>query len=135
MKLSDIPILPGYIGVARAAKILGISRVSVYYMIYDMDAFKNVFKVESRDGDTRPMILMAEAEVRRVAAEKAEKASTPSEAPLRDRITVWNKRVKKWGVETGWDKTSGVRINQAGQPHHDLKAAYLAAHPGDPRPE
>lgn len=135
MKLSDIPILPGYIGVARAAKILDISRVSVYYMIYEQDAFKNVFKVESRDGDTRPMILMAEAEVRRVAAEKQERASQPPPGPLRERVTAWNKRVKDWGVQTGWDISSGVRINKAGQPHQDLKVAYLKEHPDDLRPE
>ncbi len=135
MNLSDIPILPGYIGVARAAKILGISRVSVYYMIYDMDAFKNVFKIESRDGDTRPMILMSEAEVRRVAAEREARAAQPDPGPLRERVHDWNKRVKQWGEKSGWAKSSNVTINKAGQPHNDLKMAYLEAHPDDPRPE
>ncbi len=135
MKLADIPILPGFIGVARAAKILGVSRVSVYYMIYEQDKFRNVFKVESRDGDTRPMILISEAEVLRLAAQKLAEAEQPAQGSLRERITEWNLRVKQWGNDSGWAADNGVTINKAGQPHHDLKAAYLAAHPDDQRPE
>jgi hypothetical protein len=132
MKLADIPVLPGYISVARAAKILRMNKVSVYYKIYEQDAFRTVFKVPGAEEGSRPVILLLEAEVTAVANNLAAVASVVGEVPLRDRLSGWNKRVKAWGSETGWgDK----KIYEAGQPSRPLQNAYLAAHPEDARPE
>lgn len=131
MKLAEIPVLPGYISVARAAKIMGLHKVSVYYKIYEQDAFRTVFKVPGADEGSRPIILLSQAEVEQVAArERAEAANV--QAPLRERLNAWNKRVKAWGIETSWGDQP---IFEAGAPSRPLQSAYLQAHPQDARPE
>lgn len=131
MKLSEIPVLPGYISVARAARLLNMNKVSVYYKIYEQDAFRTVFKLAGAHDESRPVILLLEAEVKAVAAREQHEAETFAPA-LRERLNAWNKRVKAWGLSTGW---SDGTIHVAGAPSRPLQTAYLEANPQDPRPE
>lgn len=129
MKLEDIPPIPGYVSVARTAKILGMTKASVYYKIYDQDAFKRVYKLPGAEDASRPVLLLLESEVREVAEREA--AARPRD-PAREALAAWNKRVKDWGRTTGWSVTD---IRAPGQPHLSLQAAYIAANPDDVRPE
>jgi hypothetical protein len=129
MKLELIPPIPGYISVARAAKILGMAKASVYYKIYDQDAFNHVYKLPGADDSARPVLLMLESEVRSVAErERAQRG----EGEAKERLRVWNQRVKVWGRAGGW---ASSEISTFGQPSLLLQGAYLQAHPQDPRPE
>lgn len=129
MKLEDIPEMPGYISVARAARIFDMTKASIYYKIYEQEKFKHVYRLGGGDEESRPVLLLLESEVRQVAAREAEEAAV---VPLKDRLNAWNKRVKDWGRRTGW---SATEIHVAGQPDLKLQAAYLAATPQDVRPE
>lgn len=130
MNINDIPELPGYMTVNRVAALLGLSKASVYYKIYDQKAFKHVYKVSGRDNDQRPVLLLLESEVKAVVAEEQRKAE---QQPLRVRLHAWNMRVKEWGRSTGWG--GGVPIHKSGMAHKDLVRDYVKEHPEDPRPE
>lgn len=128
MKLEEIPPIPGYISVARTAKILGMTKASVYYKIYEQNAFKTVFKLPGSEDESRPVLLLLESEVRRVGVREAEERTM---VPLKERLAGWNTRVKTWGSDNGWQ----TPIHRAGQPPKALQEAYLSAHPEDVRPE
>ena len=129
MKIEDIPTMPGYVSVARAAKIFGMSKASIFYKIYEQEAFRHVYRLAGAEDHARPVLLLLESEVYQVAAREREEARTES---FRARLNHWNKRVKQWGRETGWTRTE---IHTAGQPHRLLQQAYLAVHPDDRRPD
>ena len=139
MRVEDIPPLPGYVSAAQAAAILGINKVSLYYKIYEQEAFRTVFKVVGTDEDQRPVaLLLLEKEVLSLAA--AERAARTARmaaqepASFRQRLALWNKRVKTWGINTGWDHDNRP-INGSGAPVRDLQLDYLRANPDDPRPQ
>src|SRR3954469_18984974 len=128
MKLEDIPELPGYISVARAARIFDMTKASIYYKIYEQEKFKHVYRLGGVDEESRPVLMLLESEVRQVAKAELDEADI---VPLKERLNAWNKRVKQWGRETGWTATE---IHVAGQPDLKLQGAYSAANPGDARP-
>lgn len=132
LELRDIPELPHYISVAQAAAVFGISKTSVYYMIYDQGLFEVVYRIGGDPEDPsglneRPFLLLLKAEVSRV--KKAKDAAAQAGPPLLVRVKEWNRRVKEWGKENGFGPSS-----PAGRPNRLLVAAYNENHPDDPRP-
>ncbi len=129
MKIGDIPELPGYLTVYRVAKLFGLSKASIYYKIYEQQAFKHVYKIPGSENDQRPVLVVLESEVHQVLAQERARAA---QEPLRVRLNAWNKRVKDWGRATNWG--DGVPIHKSGMAHKSLVEDYLAANPNDPRP-
>lgn len=128
-QVNELPELPRFINIAQAARILGISKTSVYYKIYEQKKFNVVYRVgggKDAEADDRPYILLLKVEVEDLA--EAEKAAA-AEVPLRIQVNLWNKRVKDWGRQNDW----GV-VNPKGRPNLDLIEAYVESHPNDPRP-
>lgn len=132
LTLADIPELPGYLPVARIAADYGVHKGTIYYMIYHQAAFRHVYKVTTGVEDPRPLIVILESEVRSVFAERERRANEARELTPAQQLNVWNRRVKQWGRDTAWDRTP---ILTAGPPSVPLTAAYLDAHPDDPKPE
>lgn len=128
--LHSLPELPGYVSIARAAAMMGCSKVTIYSKIYDQGVFQHAYRIGGAQDDTgRPVLVLLEQEVKdRLAADAEREASRV--VPYRHQLTAWNRRVKEWGRQSGW---SGA-IHTAGQPHLELANAYEAAHPQDPRP-
>lgn len=121
---ADIPRLPGYVTIPEAAEILGITRTTMYYKIYEQRAFRTLFRVGDPEEGRRPIVLLLETEVRDLARREAELAvHTP------DPLNAWNKRVKDWA------RGNGMTVHVAGQPSMQLRTAYVAAYPQDPRPQ
>src|SRR3954468_18263042 len=94
LQMKDIPELPYYISVAQAAKMFGLSKVSMYYKIYTQRAFQNVFRIGGNPEDPagsneRPFLLLLKSEVHEVlkAEIEAQNRVTP-EQQLND----WNHR-------------------------------------------
>lgn len=128
-RVNELPELPRFINIAQAARILGITKTSVYYKIYDQKKFNVVYRVgggKDAPPDDRPYILLLKVEVEDLAKAEREAAA---EVPLRIQINLWNRRVKEWGRQNGW----GV-VNPKGRPNLDLIEAYVKSHPNDPRP-
>lgn len=130
LKLADIPELEGWVSVAKAAKIFGVHKESVYYMIHHQGLFEGVRRIGGDPSDPsgkkeRTYLIIPAAEVERV---RAEKAAAPTGPPLAEQIKEWNKRIKQWGAANGY------RTGPYGRPLDALRDAYLAAHPDDPRP-
>lgn len=129
MTLLEFPEIPGYISVARTAKIFGFSKASIYYKIYTQRAFQHVYRLGGAGEGTRPVLLLLESEVRAV---KAAEDAAAAVVPFKDRLNAWHKRVKEWGKAQ--PQLFSGPIHTAGQPHLDLQTLYLDHHPGDPRP-
>lgn len=124
----SLPELPGYISVARAAKMLGCSKPTIYSKIYDQQVFKHAYRLGGAEDETgRPVLVLLEQEVKDLLTQQQQQVAV---VPLRHRLNAWNRRVKEWGRQGNW---SGV-IHTAGQPHLELANAYEAAHPDDLRP-
>ncbi len=132
MNIDDIPEFPGYLGVSRVAQLFGITKTGVYYKIYDQRVFRHVYKVAGNEDGQRPTLMLWEPEVMEVLKRETDEREKRG-VPLRDRVSAWNKRVKQWGRDTGWN--NGAHIHDTGRPHNDLVSAYLASNPDDPRPE
>lgn len=130
---SDLPELPGYMSIAEAAKLFGLTRQGIYYRAFTAKKFGTVYRVGGgTDSGERPFLLLARAEVDRVLREEAQQVAhqaalvTPEE-----RLNAFHRRVKEWGLWSNWTRT---RISTKGRPHHELVAAYEQAHPNDRRP-
>lgn len=128
----EIPELPGYITVAALSEMYGVDKGTIYYMLYNSQAFKRAYKVMKGVVDPKPLILLDRNEATKVMDARKDRLETRAQVPataqaLRD----WNRRVKDWGIETGWTQT---RISDSGQPNMPLMQAYLEKHPEDVRP-
>lgn len=144
MRSEDIPELPGYLTVATVAKMFGMRKESIFHKIYEQKSFQHVYRIGGKvtfkgldgkvrvedDVSQRPIIVLLESEVMRVFQQEMDSASAKPE-PSND-LTLWNKRVKQWGRDTGWAEAP-IQVN--GRPPLKLVKAYLAANPADPRPE
>lgn len=126
LQLSDIPEFPDYVTVAQAARILGISTVSVYYKIYTQRSLRDVFRVG--DFEDRPFLLLNKQEVIKVAEQERQPVEQTPEALL----NAWNRRVKEWARHNA--DVDPATIRERGRPRQELVDRYLAAHPEDPRP-
>lgn len=127
LQIKDVPPLPHYVTVKQAAKMLGMSKTSVFYNIYNTRLLREVFKVGDEEDGDRPVVLILRSEVEQVVGKLA---AAPVKT-LDDLRADWNRRVKQWGVDSGWNK---FRISEKGVPRKELVEDYLASHPGDPRP-
>jgi hypothetical protein len=132
LTLAQIPELPGYIPVARIAADYGVHKGTIYYMIYHQAAFRHVYKVSTGMDDPRPLIVILESEVREVFAARERKAKEIRQLTPAQQVQQWNRRVKQWGRDIGWEKTP---ILLSGPPSVPLVTAYLEEHADDPRPE
>jgi len=132
LTMEDLPELPGYTTAGALADRFGVSKETIYYLVYDKKALNRVCKISKGVEGGRPLMLIEErhgdevmrARVRELE-EKGKSTGTPEQ--LRD----WNRRVKDWGRETNWQLT---QIRDSGQPGIALQRSYLEAHPDDPRP-
>lgn len=139
LSIDDIPELPGYLTVAAISAKYKVHKGTVFYAIMYQGLFPEgtVYKVGKGKGDAegerngRPLILVEEKQADKVFTERAEtlKKITPE---YTNHLVEWNRRVKEWGHEIGWNETP---IRVMGPPTQQLVAAYLGAHPDDPRPE
>jgi hypothetical protein len=106
---------------------------TIYYLLFNKQAFRRPYKVSRGLGDERPLILLEERDARDVMkrreSELAEKNRVSGGA---EELKLWNRRVKDWGRGIGWATT---RISDSGQPGKLLVEAYLDARPEDPRPD
>jgi hypothetical protein len=128
LNTEDIPELPGYLSVGKAAERHGVNKGTIYYHIFTSRKLKTVFKITRGGDDPRPILLVAEREVDAVFASRTVRAdSTPTNVELRD----WNRRVKQWAGEVGWTETV---VRESGPPPRSLVAAYALAHPDDIEP-
>jgi hypothetical protein len=136
LTMADIPELPGYVSVSRAAAIFGFSKPSIYYKIYEQGSFRHVYRIKGADDETRPVLVLLESEV--LAVKEAEDAAAmpvgEADLPYAKRLTRWHRRVKKWGLDAATGSAVAQSINYRGFPTLQLQAAYLAAHPEDPKP-
>lgn len=108
MRSEDIPELPGYLTVQAVGKLFGIAKESVFWKIYTQKAFQHVYKVGSPDETQRPVLLILEDEAHKVF--KQEQLSRVREDTDAEKLNAWNKRVKQWGRDTGWD-TMPIRVS------------------------
>lgn len=132
LKIGDLPELPGYVTVGALAERFGVSKETVYYLLYDKKSITRAYKISKGVEGNRPLILIEERQGEEVMVarakeleEKGRMLATPHQ--LRD----WNRRVKDWGRENNWTLTV---IRASGQPGIELQRAYLQAHPEDPKP-
>lgn len=128
MKLEDVQELPGWVSVARAARLLGCSKQVVYYRMRAGE-LPSIFKILGEDKDARPLYLVSLLEVEKLQA-KADAASKVVKSNRLILVNERNHRIKAWGR----DHWSGV-IFEKGQPQRELVDAYEAAHPQDVLPE
>lgn len=127
LQIRDVPLLPHYITVAQAARLLNMTKTSVFYNIKITRRLREVFRIGDEDEGDRPVVLILRQEVENLAAELAQEPGKAYDQLLND----WNRRVKQWGFDTGWDK---FRISEKGIPRKELSDDYLAVHPDDTRP-
>jgi hypothetical protein len=133
LTVDDIPELPGYTTVAALADKYGVHKGTIYYLLYNKEAFQRPYKVSRGLKDERPLILLEEKN----AYEVMERRGTELAAQRRvsgsaEELKHWNRRVKNWGREIGWTTT---RISESGQAGKLLIEAYLQTHPEDVRPD
>lgn len=127
LTVQDIPELPGYMTVADIAERYGINKGTVYHMIYESQRFKTVFKISKGGTNQRPMLLVSESEVMKAFAGRTV-VTDPQQVV---KVGEWNKRVKQWGLDTGWTQTP---IFPSGPPQISLVEAFVKANPDDVRP-
>lgn len=143
IKMADIPELTRYMTIAQVAKLFGVSKTAIYNRIYAREQFPTLFRLggnpavgpeDPDEREERPIILLLRSEVQAAweqeQREKADSAAAPMPQPRK--LTEFHRRVKAWGIETGW---CGGPIGVKGAPRSDLVAAYESAHPDDLRPE
>jgi hypothetical protein len=128
LQAKDLPELPHYVTVAQAAKLLDISKTSVFYDIYVSRKLREAFRVGDEEDGDRPVVLLMRSEVEMLAKQ----LQAPPVKTLEQLQADWNRRVKDWGTESGWMR---FRISDKGRPRKELVEDYLAVHPNDPRPE
>lgn len=129
LTVEEIADLPGYMTVSAIAARYGVNKGTVYHMIYSTRRLKTVFKVGKGKDDQRPLLVVAENEVKQVFADRNKQAiDDPS---FLKRNGEFNKRVKAWGLAEGWTQTP---IHILGAPHRVLVEAYEKANPQDLRP-
>lgn len=127
MKPEDVPELPGYLGLVRAAARMGVSRQVLYYRMWQTSQFDDaIFQIPGQEGARPGYVLKLEAVEKAVAAEQARAARKAEQGP-RQLINERNKRIKIWGHESGWPGP----IHVAGGPSKDLITAYEKSHPED----
>lgn len=131
LELSEIPELEGWVSVTKAAKLMGLSKPSIYYMIHDQGLFNGVRRIGGDPMDPsgikeRAYLLIPQEEVERVQAERQARAA--KEPPLHVQINNWNTRLNDWG------RANGFHVTTTGRPTNALVEAYVEAHPLDPRP-
>jgi hypothetical protein len=132
MDSSTIPELPRYVGVAQAARILGIAKVSVYYKIYEQRKFATVYRVGGDEEGIRPFLLLAREEVEaELEAMRLAENSPPRAKTLAQQRLEWNRRVKEWGLN---NSRHAPFVRASGQPRADLVQAYLRTYPDDVMP-
>ncbi len=132
LNVEDIPELPGYSTVAAVSERYGVVKGTIYHMLFEQGKFKHVYKIRKggNGGETKPLLMLLDAEVERVFADRSKLPVNDPE--LSRRRTEWSKRVKNWGREVNWTQTP---IAVSGPPPAVLVAAYVQANPRDPRPE
>lgn len=131
--VEDIPELPGYITITALASEYGVAKGTIYYLLYNKQAFHRPYKVSRGLKDERPLILLEEKDAHTVMKQReSEMAQQNRVSGSAEELKHWNRRVKDWGRQTGWTET---RISDSGQAGKLLTLAYLQAHPEDPRPD
>lgn len=120
-----IPVSPEWVGVSEAARMLGVSRTSVYYRIYDQGKFQQVYRLGDEEGE-RSVLILSRREVEQVVREEQQEQPRP----LRVRRFEWTKRVKAWAQQAEW----AGHVARRGRLTDDLVAAYEQGHPEDPKP-
>jgi hypothetical protein len=133
LKLDDLPELPGYITVGKAAEKYGVHKGTIYYMIFNSQKIRSAHRVLKGGGDPRPIIVVSKEEVDRVMTQRAAsgEADVPVVSDLPAQKSEWNRRVKAWATQIGWTQTTIKTFGPAPRP---MVEAYLAANPEDPKP-
>lgn len=132
MRPEEIPELPGYITVAALSDKYGVDKGTIYYMLYNGQKFSRPYKVMKGTVDPKPLILLDRNDAFKVMDARAQQQSAKANLPATaQELREWNRRVKDWGIETGWTQT---RISESGQPSLPLIRAFLEKYPQDVRP-
>jgi hypothetical protein len=132
MRPEEIPELPGYITVSALAERYDVDKGTIYYMLYNSQVFSRAYKIVKGVGDTKPLIMLDVNDATKVMDERRDRQAAKAVGPMNARnLREWNRRIKDWGIETGWTQT---RISETGQPNMPLIKAYLESNPQDVRP-
>jgi hypothetical protein len=132
LTIEDLPELPGYITAGALADRYGVTKETIYYLLYEKKVLTRSCKISKGVEGGRPLILVEERQGDEVMiARKKEKEERGRSTGTPDQLREWNRRVKEWGRQTNWLLT---QIRDSGQPGIALQHAYLEAHPEDPRP-
>lgn len=129
-ELASLPVLPGWVTMVQAAKILGMTLPGVHWRINNGD-FKWVFRVGGEDGE-RMTVLINENEVLEFDKNRERRAGERAvDLAFRRQLREWNRRVKAWAAEHMPDAGA---LYQSGPPTKAVRAAFEEANPDDPRP-
>lgn len=118
-----VPQLPGKVSVGRAEEILGRSRNTIYFYMFESPRYLNKVHRLDTGGDQSVYVLDLQEVLELRAYLQHKDALQPATTVSKDGVREANRVIKQWGRENGFE------VKPSGPVPVELRRAYDAAHP------